>query len=167
MGMENKQVNHILNSSGILKIFNISKKVEATAIDNFIKTHKNDCSTKYELQELLREELFEHTIRYLNDHKIPGLIIPPKTETEKEQEEAEEVEESTERKTYHINDKRLIKVRENSHALSEMLKKKKLSKKELIFFVISLTEFLRLKEEDFDKFREDMEDSGDFNETED
>ena len=165
----NNSFNHILNTTGILKVFNISKKVSKKDIDTFITKHKNECSTRYELQELLKTELFEHTKEYLDGHGIPGLVTPPK-ELKESQDVDEEDEDSFKKipKKYKIKDKKFIKVRENAHALSEMLKKRKnLSKDEQLFFVISLVDFLNLSDSDFNDFHERLNDNDGFSEEDD
>lgn len=151
--------NHILSESGVLKTFNISKKVSSKEIDTFIKKHKEECATKFELQEMIKEELFEHTKDYLTGHHIPGLIIPPGHKAKIVPKTNESgPSEFLEKKTYRIKDKRFIKVRENANALNEMLRKKGLSKNEMLFFVISLVEFLELKDEDFEEFHRRLDD---------
>lgn len=166
----NNTFNHILNTAGILKVFNISKKVSKKDIDTFITKHKSECSTRYELQELLKEELLEHTKEYLDGHGIPGLVTPPKTKKEPECDCDEEDEEDFKKipKKYKIKDKKFIKVRENAHALSEMLSKKKnLTKDEQLFFVISLVEFLNLSDRDFNDFHERLNNNDGFSEDDD
>ena len=167
--MSNK-FNHILNTSGVLKVFNISKKVSSTDITKFIKKHKSECSTKFELQELLKDELFEHTRGYLNNHNIPGLLPPKKSEADiiEDDEQPEHDEPKVIKKRYKIKDKKFVKVREDAGKLSNLLKNtKKLSRDELLFFIISLVEFLELSDEHFEEFHRRLNENDGFTEQDD
>jgi len=162
--------NHILTTSGVLAAFNISKKINSDEITKFIKKHKADCSTKFELQELLKNEMFEHTREYLNGHGIPGLIPPTKSEADIIENDAGELKDEPNviKKRYKIKDKKFIKVREDAGKLSNMLKNtKNLSRDELLFFVISLVEFLELSDEHFEDFHERLDDSDGFSDQDD
>ena len=151
--------NHILNSDGILKSFNISKRVYKKDIDGFIAKHKKDCATKYALNELLKEEIFSHTDDYLRSHSIPGLkpeTIESLTENSNEVTTNDNVNSDGKRKRkYHIKDPKFIKVREEAAKIGEYLQKtKNLKKDEQLFFIISIVEYLKLSDTDFEKFHD-------------
>jgi len=170
--MENNHITHLLNSMGVLDVFNISKRVTNTEINNIKNKMIAECSTRYELQELLKEEITSNTDKYMQTHYIPGLFnlkkpVKPTSPMVIPKKKEEESSKNSKKKKFNIKNEKFVKVKYNAENLAKILHENELSKDELLFFIVTLVNSLDLTEEDFDKFHERLNNDDDFEDMED
>lgn len=149
----------------ILDTFNISKKVSNTDITKLKNKMIGDCSTRFELQELLKEELINETDKYLQTHYIPGLLTPNKGPNRPNNQSSRPTQKP--KKRINVKSEKFVRVKFNAENLAKTLNENKLDKEEMLFFVISLVNMLELSEDDFDTFHKKMESDDDFEEMDD
>jgi len=136
-------VDHILNKEKILKNFSISKYISSKEINKLKENIQLENSYTDNFDEILKEKIVEYTDNYIKTHKIPGLIIKNKSE-------------------FNVHDKSSIKIYKNAAEFAYKLKfEKKLTKPEMLFFIISLVSHLGFTQKDFDNMRGYSNDSDD------
>jgi hypothetical protein len=151
---------HILTVMGILDIFNISKKLSNDEIVRLKKKLLPECSTRFEMYEMLKDEIIDETNEYIKSHYIPGLLVNPILDKSK-QESTSHID----KKKINIKNERFLKIKHDASQFAMLLQNnKKFSKDELLFFIISLVNALELTEEDFDNFNKRVRDGDDFEE---
>lgn len=146
-----KGINHILNVDGILKNFNIAKKINSSELKSIKEFASKNCASKEDYLELLKKEIIRYTDEYVKKHKIPGLIIKKKDGL----------------KNFTIKDPTYLKLYREAALLAKSLtNNRNLEKRELIFLIMSLVGALGLTQEDFNKFNKEINRSKDFEENE-
>lgn len=137
-------VDHILNKEKILKNFSISKYISPKEIKKLKETLSMDnFFNEEDLNEALKEKLIEYTDNYIKTHKIPGLIIK---HTNK----------------FNIQDKSSAKIYKEAAEFAYKLKfEKKMTKPQMLFFIISLVNHLGFTQEDFNDLTDDSDESDD------
>ncbi len=144
-----KGVNHILNVTGILKNFSIAKKITATELKEIKKRVSEDSANSYDYESSLKQEILRYTDNYIKKNKIPGLIINKKSGL----------------KNFKIKNPKYARLYKEASLFARSLKlDKKLSKKELIFFIISVIGYLELNQSDFENFNKELNYNPDFEE---
>ena len=141
-------VDHILNSTGILKNFSISKSISKKELDKLKKEVSEISENPSEFDVLLKEYILTYADEYIKRHKVPGLIFkdPPQTT-----------------KKFKVKNNKLLSLYKEAVVHSEKLKlEKKLSKYEIIFYILSMVGHLKLSQTDFEKFNEELTNNEDF-----
>ena len=139
-----KDINHILNVTGILKNFSITKKITRSELSEIKKRISNVSTDSQDYSELLKREILRYTDSYVKKNKIPGLIVNNPSV---------------------VRNKKYISLYKEAASIARSLKlDKKLSDKELIFFILSIVSYLQLTRSDFEKFRKELEHYTDFDE---
>ncbi len=139
-----KDINHILNVTGILKNFSITKKITRSELSEIKKRISNVSTDSHDYSELLKREILRYTDSYVKKNKIPGLIV---------------------NNSPVIRDKKYISLYKEAASLARSLKlDKKLNDKELIFFILSIVSYLQLTRSNFEKFSKELEHYTDFDE---
>lgn len=146
-----KGINHILNVNGILKNFNIAKKISPAELKRIKESALKHCVSKEDYVELLKNEIIRYTDEYVKKNKIPGLIVN-KTDG---------------LKNFTIKDPAYIKLYKEAAVIAKTLThNRNLEKRELIFLIMALVGVLGLNQEDFNKFNSEINRSVDFEENE-
>ena len=158
--METKPSYHILNAEGILRNFNVSKKVTKEEFNKIVKLVDKDCITRFEKNEMLKNKLLDVAFEYINTHKIPGMIESQKVENGSNG--------GNEKQKYLITKKEFDNIKNHAKDFADYLNsEEKYNKDEMLFFIISLVDALKLKEEDFENFHKRLEDEQGFKKDED
>jgi len=135
---------HVLQKTGVLKTFTVAKIVKKKDIEELKKLIREVSSDENEYKKMLEEELLKISNMHDKNNPIPGIIY--KTEDA---------------------DKRgdmLVLTKKISNAL----KKKDFSKKELAFLISAIITELGLTQEDFINLKNDLEEeTKDFDEDDD
>lgn len=137
-------VDHILNKEKILKNFSISKYISPKEIAKLKESLKSDINLKdEELTETLKEKIIEYTDNYIKTHKIPGLIVKNNSK-------------------FNVHDKSSIKIYKDAAEFAYKLKfEKKMTKPQILFYIISLVNHLGFTQEDFNDLTDDSDESDD------
>ena len=137
-------VDHILNKEKILKNFSISKYISPKEISKLKESLESDINLKdEELTETLKEKIIEYTDNYIKTHKIPGLIIKNNSK-------------------FNVHDKSSIKIYKDAAEFAYKLKfEKKMTKPQILFYIISLVSHLGFTQEDFNDLTDDSDESDD------
>jgi hypothetical protein len=142
--MNPDDIDHILNTSGILKNFGISKRITSSEISEIKRKIPKKTYSKEEYDELLRNEMLKYTNEYLRKNKIPGLILNKSI------------------RRFKIKNKKYKKIYRDVIKLAESLKQiEQFTKKETIFYIVSLIGYLGLTESDFAEFNKNLTISND------
>ena len=150
-----QQLDHILSHFEILRSFNISKKVSSEEIEKIKRMIDKACDTDEKKQELFKKEVLKNTNVYLKTHNIPGVIsknddntfswVINKSKTEETEESdtaAMDVELKTDKYKY---------IKNSSIKLADYINNtEKLTKKQIVFFIVTLIGNFNLTEKDFD-----------------
>lgn len=137
-------VDHILNKEKILKNFSISKYISPKEIAKLKESLESDINLKdEELTETLKEKIIEYTDNYIKTHKIPGLIVKNNSK-------------------FNVHDKSSIKIYKDAAEFAYKLKfEKKMTKPQILFYIISLVNHLGFTQEDFNDLTDDSDESDD------
>ena len=137
-------VDHILNKEKILKNFSISKYISSKEIAKLKESLESDINLKdEELTETLKEKIIEYTDNYIKTHKIPGLIVKNNSK-------------------FNVHDKSSIKIYKDAAEFAYKLKfEKKMTKPQILFYIISLVSHLGFTQEDFNDLTDDSDESDD------
>ena len=137
-------VDHILNKEKILKNFSISKYISPKEISKLKESLESDINLKdEELTETLKEKIIEYTDNYIKTHKIPGLIVKNNSK-------------------FNVHDKSSIKIYKDAAEFAYKLKfEKKMTKPQILFYIISLVNHLGFTQEDFNDLTDDSDESDD------
>ena len=93
--------------------------------------------------EALKEKIIEYTDNYIKTHKIPGLIIKNNSK-------------------FNVHDKSSIKIYKDAAEFAYKLKfEKKMTKPQILFYIISLVSHLGFTQEDFNDLTDDSDESDD------
>lgn len=134
-------INHILNVAGILKNFSIAKKITPSELLKIKKRAKDKCTSSDDYTEILKQEILSYTDDYIKHNKIPGLIVNKKNGL----------------KSFKLKDPAFIKLyKEAAKAVKQLDPDKALSKREMIFFIMSLVGIMELSQSDFNKFNKEV-----------
>jgi len=141
-------VDHILNKEKILKNFSISKYISPKEISKLKESLESDINLKdEELTETLKEKIIEYTDNYIKTHKIPGLIVKNNSK-------------------FNVHDKSSIKIYKDAAEFAYKLKfEKKMTKPQILFYIISLVSHLGFTQEDFDNINDESDSSDDSDES--
>ena len=140
------EIDHILNKEKILKNFSISKYISPKEINKLKEDIESDSSYD-DLDEVLKEKIIEYTDDYIKTHKIPGLIL--KNEG-----------------GFNVHDKSSVQIYKDAAEFAYKLKfEKKLSKTQMLFFIISLVNHLGFTQKDFESLNNDSNESDDTDES--
>ncbi len=161
--MSMAQVNHILNTMGIVKNFSISKKISKKEIDAIRKTIDSENLSKDEYNSILEQGIVACATHYIQHHEIPG-IEDEGVDSDTEMDEEEDLENSDSDsyiKKIQIKDPDLIKVYKQAYFDCKSMSEQGLSKKQVVFYILSLMGAFGLDNEDFQKFNEDIQKDSD------
>lgn len=140
------EIDHILNKEKILKNFSISKYISPKEINKLKEDIKSDSSYD-DLDEVLKERLIEYTDNYIKTHKIPGLI-------------------SKNEGDFNVHDKSSVQIYKDAAEFAYKIKfEKKLSKTQMLFFIISLVNHLGFTQKDFESLNNDSDESDESDES--
>lgn len=131
--MENKSFSHILQKTGVLKTFTVSKIVKKQDIDELKALIKSVASDDKEYKKMLGEEMDKISNMHNESNPIPGIIYPtPENERKK----------------------LLIAI---TTKFCKGIKTQKFSKRDLAFLISAIINDLGLTQEDFINLKEELE----------
>lgn len=145
-------VDHILNREGILKNFSISKKITSSEMKKIKATFFKNRSSGEDYSEELRDEIIKYTDSYIKKNKIPGMII------DKKRKSGESGEIDRQFSKLSIKDPKLIALYREVQSIVSQLKKinPNMTKREMVFFCMSLIGCFDINQQDFESFRREM-----------
>jgi len=143
----NDNLEHLLSKHGILTSFSIAKKINENNIKELSDKIKNNCKSKSDFNQKLKNEITKQSSEDIIKGKVPGLI-----KTEQNSPDTNPEKSNSKKLQYNPGKIKLALLYTIISKINTEILNNKLTKNDVCFMIYAILNFLEITEEDFKKF---------------